>query len=107
MTLISERATIMPQVSTSAGVSCKYPSQVFSPPLMAHDSLTLLVAKSTQVPKADGVAVGNEERGATGGSSLNIISCSSSTSSWLASIDLTQETLDKESREKLKGKIVT
>ena len=38
MTLILERATIMPQVSTLAGLSSPYPSQVFSPPLMADNS---------------------------------------------------------------------
>ena len=31
MTLISERTTLMPQVSTSVGVNSQYPSQVFSP----------------------------------------------------------------------------
>ena len=46
MTLISEMATIMPQVSTSTGVSTQYPSQVFSPPLVADSSLTLLKAES-------------------------------------------------------------
>ena len=57
MTLISERATIMPQVSTSAGVSSQYPSQVFSPPLMADNSLTVPAAESTQVPQVDRMIV--------------------------------------------------
>ena len=54
----------LPQVSNSAGVSSQYPSNVFSPPLMADNSLTLLAAKSTQRSQADGVVVRNEERGA-------------------------------------------
>ena len=103
MTLISERATIMPQVSTSAGISSQHPSQVLNPPSMADNSLTLLAAESTQVPQTDRVVVGTEERGAIGGTTFSITSCSSSTSSWLASIDLTQESLDEETREKLTG----
>ena len=72
---------------------------------MADNSLTLAAAESTQMPQADRVVVGNEERGAIGSTSLNITSHSSSTSSGLASIDLTQETMDEESREKHKGKM--
>ena len=53
MTLISERATIMPQVSTSAGVTSQYPSKAFSPPVMTDNSLTLLEAESTWVPQVD------------------------------------------------------
>ena len=102
MTLISERETIIPQVNTSAGVSSQYPCQVFSLPLMADNSLTLPAAESAWVPQADRVVVGNEERDAIGGTPLSITSCPSSTSSRLANIDLSQETLDKESREKLK-----
>ena len=41
MTLISESATIMPQVSTVIGVTSQYPSQVLSPSLMADNNLTL------------------------------------------------------------------
>ena len=51
------------------------------------------------------MAVLNEERGTIGGTPLNITSCSLSTSGGLVSIDLVQETLDEESREKLKGKM--
>ena len=47
MTLISERATIMPQVSTMLWVIPQYPSQVLSPPLMADNNLTLPAAEST------------------------------------------------------------
>ena len=100
MTLISERATIMPQVSTLAGVSSHYHFQVFTPASMTDNNLTLLVAKSTLVPQADRAVVANEERGATGGIPLSISSCSLSTSNRLASIDLTQEKLDEESRGK-------
>ena len=46
-----------------------------------------------------------KKKGVTGGTPLSFTSHSSSTSSWLASIDLTQEMLDEESREKLKGKM--
>ena len=53
-------ATIMPQVSTLAGVISQYASQVFSLPLMADKSLTLLAVKSTQVPEEDKEVVGNE-----------------------------------------------
>ena len=60
MTLISERATIMCQVSTSAGVSSQYLSQVFRPPMMADNSLTLQAAEFTWVPQADRVVFGNE-----------------------------------------------
>ena len=101
MTLISERETIMPQVSTFAGVISQYPFQVFSP-LMADNSLTLLSAESSQMPQADRVVVGNEERGAIGGTPLCITSYSSRTGSRLANIDLPQETLDEESRENSK-----
>ena len=61
MTLISKRATINPLVSTSAGLTPQYPFQVLSPPLIAENSLTLLEAKSTQVPQADRVVGGNIE----------------------------------------------
>ena len=37
MILISERVTIMPEVSTSTGVSSQYPSQVLSPTSMADN----------------------------------------------------------------------
>ena len=63
------------------------------------------MAESTWVPQADRMVVGNEERGAIGGIPLSITSHSSSTSSLLANIDLTQKMLDEESREKLKGEI--
>ena len=53
----------------------------------------------------DKMFIGNEQRGAIGGTLLSITPHSSSTSSGLASIDLTQEMLDQESREKFKGKI--
>ena len=69
------------------------------PPLMADNNLTLPAAESTQVPQAERVVIRIEERGATGGTSLSITSHSSSTSSGLAHIDLTQEMLDEESRE--------
>ena len=48
------------------------------------------------------MVVGNEERGAIGGTSLSITSHLSSTSSGLASVDLTKELLDEESRKKSK-----
>ena len=105
MALISKRATIMPQVSTSTGVSPQYPSQVLSLPLGADSSLTLLEAKSTWVPQVDRMVIGNEKRDDVGGTPLSITSHSSSTSSRLANIGITQEMLDKESKEKLKGKI--
>ena len=57
------------------------------------------------MPQAERLVIKNEERGATGGIPLSITSCSSSKSSGLASIDLTQEILDEESREHLKGKL--
>ena len=104
MTLISERTTIMPQVSPLAGVSSQYPSQVLSPPLMTDNSLTLPAAGSTWVPQAHKMVVGNEGRGATGGTPLRITFHSSSTSSG-TSIDLIQEMLDEESRGKLKEKM--
>ena len=91
-------------MSTLTGVSFQYPSEGFSPPLIADSNLSLPAAKSTQVPQADSVVVGMK-RGATGGTSLSITSQSSNTCSGLASIDLTQKTLDEESREKLKGKM--
>ena len=50
------------------------------------------------------MVIGNEERGAIGGTLLSITSHSSSTSSRLPNIDLAQEMLDEESKEKLKGK---
>ena len=62
----------MPQVSTLAGVSYQYTCQVFSPPLMANNSLNLPAAKSTCVPQANRVVVGNEERVTTGGTPLSI-----------------------------------
>ena len=93
MTLIFERATIVSWVSTSTGVSPQYPSQVFSPPSVADNALTLLAAESTWVPQVDRMVIGNEERGAIGGTPLSITSCSSSTSTGLANIDLTQEML--------------
>ena len=51
---------------------------------MADNSLTLPAAKSTQVPQVDRVVVGNEERGATGGTPLSITSLSLSTSNGVA-----------------------
>ena len=57
MTLISERAAIMPQVSTSTGVSPQYLSQVFNPLSVADNSITLLVAESTHVHQADRVVI--------------------------------------------------
>ena len=78
---------------------------MLSPPSTADNSLTLPAAKSTQVPQADRVVIRNEEENATRGTPLSITSHSSSMSSGLASIDLTQEMLDDESREKLKGKV--
>ena len=62
-------------------------------------------AESIWVPQADRLVVGNEERCVIEGTPLSITSHSLSTSSGLASIDLTQEMLDEESREKLKGKM--
>ena len=44
MTLVPERATIMPQVSTSLDITSQYPSQVLSLPLMADKNLTLPAA---------------------------------------------------------------
>ena len=61
MTLVLERATIMLQISTSAGIISQYPSQVFNPSLMADNCLTLLAAEPTQVPQADRVVVRNEK----------------------------------------------
>ena len=95
----------MPLVSTSTGISPQCPSQVFSPLSGADNSLTLLAAGYTQVPQMDRMVIGNEERGAIGGTPLGITSCSSSASSRLANIDLTHEMLDAVSKEKLKGKI--
>ena len=46
MKLISQRTTIMPQVSTFTGASPQCPSQVSSPLLVAETSLTLLVTES-------------------------------------------------------------
>ena len=100
MTLISERATIMPQVSTSEGINFQHPSQEFSSPSMADNSLTLSAAESIWVPQADRMVVGNEERHAIRDTLLSITSHSLSTRSALASIDLTQEMLNEESREK-------
>ena len=71
---------------------------------MVDNNLTLPAAASTWLPHSDRIVVKNEEKGATGGTPLSMISHSSSTISRLASIDLTQETLDEESREKLKVK---
>ena len=106
MSLISKRATTMPQVSTSTGVGSQCPSQVLSPPSGADSSFTLLAAESTQVPQGDRMVIGNEERCAIGGTPLSITSCSSSASSGLANIDLTKEMLDEASKEKLTGKIM-
>ena len=103
MTLISERATLMPNMSTSVGVNSQYPFQIFSPPSMADNNLTLPAAKSTQVPQAERLAIGNKETGATGGTSLNVTSHSSSTSSWLTNIGFTEEILHEENWEKLKS----
>ena len=72
---------------------------------MADNNLALPAVESTRVPQTDRVVTRNEEKGATGGTPLHITSCSSSTSIGLASINLTQKTLDKESKENLKGKI--
>ena len=105
MTLMSNRPTFMPQVSTLVGLISQYPSQVLNPSLMVDNNLTVSAAKSTQVPLADGVASGNEEIGDTGGTPLSITSHSLSMSSGLASTDLIQEIFNGESREKLKGKI--
>ena len=63
---------------------------------MANHSLTLQAAKSTQVAQVDRVLVGNEERGATGGSPLSINSTLFSMSSGYTIIDLTQDMLDEE-----------
>ena len=57
MTLISQRAAIMPQVSTLTGVSCQYLFQVFNPLSVADNSITLLAAKSTHVHQADRVVI--------------------------------------------------
>ena len=57
MTFISERATIMPKVSTSTRVSPQYQSQVLSPPLGADSTLSLLAAESTWVPQADRMVI--------------------------------------------------
>ena len=72
---------------------------------MADNSLTLPAAESTQVPQVHRVIIKDEERGAIGGNPLSITTCLSSMSSGLANIDLTQEMLDEESRENLKGKM--
>ena len=61
MTLIPERATIMPQVSASKGVSPQYPSKVLSPPSVADNSLTLTAAECAWIPHADRIVIGNEE----------------------------------------------
>ena len=66
MTLISKRATIMPQVSMSTGVSPQGASQVISSPLGADSCLPLQAAESTWVPQVDRMVIGNEERGAVG-----------------------------------------
>ena len=73
MTLISERAAIMPQVNTSTGVCSQYPSQVFSAILVSDNYLTLPAAESTWVPQAVRADVGNE-RDAIGATSLSITS---------------------------------
>ena len=103
MALISERKTFMPQVTTSVGVIFQYPSQVLSSPLMADNKLTLPAAESTQMPQADRVITGNEEKGAIGGTPLSITSHSSSMNIGLGSINLTQEMLNEESGEKTTG----
>ena len=72
MTLISERATFMPQVCTLVKVISQYPCQVHSSPSMANNNLTLPVAESTWVPQADRVVGRKGEKGATGGTSLSI-----------------------------------
>ena len=90
----------MPEVSTSTGVNPQYPSQEFSPLLVADNSLTLAAAECTWVPQVDTMVIGNKERGAIGGTPLSINSHLSSTSSRLANIDFTQDILDEESREK-------
>ena len=66
---------------------------------MAKNNLTLPAAGSTQGPQTERVTIGNEERGATGGTTLSITSCLLSMSTGLASIDLTQKMLDQESRK--------
>ena len=72
---------------------------------MADSGLILPPVESTQAPQVDRVVIENDERGAVGGTHLSITSHSSSTSSGLANIGLTQEMLDEECRDKLKGKI--
>ena len=61
MTLISERAIIMPKVSTLVGVTSQYPSQVLGSTLMADNNLTLPATKSTQLPQAERVVIRNEK----------------------------------------------
>ena len=51
------------------------------------------------------MVIGNEERGTVRGTPLSITSHSSSTSSRLAKIYLTQEMLEEQNREKLKVKV--
>ena len=74
--------------------------------LVADSSLTLPASKSTWVPQADRMVIGNEERGAIGGTFWSITSHLSSASSGLANIDLALEMMDEKSREKFKGKIM-
>ena len=69
---------------------------------MADNRLTLLAAKSTWVPQADRVVVGNEEIGVTGGPALSITSHSLSMCNALATTDLTQEMVDEEKNKKVK-----
>ena len=57
--LISERATIIPQVSVMVGVSSQYSFQVLSPPLMTDNNLTLPADESTHVPQGDRVIIRN------------------------------------------------
>ena len=77
---------------------------MLSPFLGTESSLTLPAVKSNWAPQVDRMVIGNEERSAIG--ALSITSHSSNTSGGVANIDLTQEMLDEENKEKLKGKII-
>ena len=94
----------MPQVNISIGKTSQYPSQVFSPLLMADINLTLPKTISTWVPQTEWVVIRNEEVSLEAPLwaiylvyKVHVVG--------LTIIDLTQETLDAESREKLKGKL--
>ena len=95
----------LPKVNAAARTSPSDLSQAFNPSFGILTRLTPLVAKSTLVPHAFGLATSydSSERGATGGT-LHSVTSTSSSSSGFANIGLIQGMWNKESRQKISSR---